>query len=79
LFISLPSRSKRANGCVETSTLLTYTVYMFTQNTEILGRVREEVLEALGRDGTPTLEDIRQLKYRTLLVKENRTTELTLL
>ena len=39
---------------------------MFTQHPEILTRVREEVVGALGSDGTPTLEDIRKLKYRTL-------------
>ena len=39
---------------------------MFTQHPEILTRAREEVIEALGSDGTPTLEDIRKLKYRTL-------------
>lgn len=37
---------------------------MFTQHPGILARVREEVTEALGSDGTPTLEDIRKLKYR---------------
>ena len=37
---------------------------MFTQHPEILARVREEVIESLGSDGTPTLEDIRKLKYR---------------
>ena len=52
---------------MQTSTLLTYTVYMFTQHPEILARVREEVIETLGPDGTPTLEDIRKLKYRELL------------
>ena len=41
---------------------------MFTQHPEILARVREEVIEALGPDGTPTLEDIRKLKYRVLLI-----------
>ena len=55
---------------MQTSTLLTYTVYMFTQHTEILDRLRGEVIEALGPDGTPTLEDIRKLKYRTLLIKK---------
>ena len=40
---------------------------MFTQHPEILARVREEVIEALGSDGTPTLEDIRKLKYCTSL------------
>ena len=41
---------------------------MFTQHPEILVRVRKEVIEALGADGTPTLEDIRKLKYRALLI-----------
>ena len=40
---------------------------MFTQHTEILDRLREEVIEAFGQDGTPTLEDIRKLKYRELI------------
>jgi len=58
---------------VQTSTLLTYTVYMFTQHPEILARVREEVIETFGADGTPTtLEDIRKLKYRELLISKNR-------
>ena len=52
--------------------LLTYTVYMFTQHPEILARVREEVIETLGPDGTPTLEDIRKLKYRAWFTSENR-------
>lgn len=50
---------------------------MFTQHPEILTRVREEVIEALGPDGTPTLEDIRKLKYRRFLpspVEQKRTT-----
>jgi hypothetical protein len=46
---------------------------MFTQHPEILARTREEVIGALGPDGTPTLEDIRKLKYRALLISENRT------
>lgn len=45
---------------------------MFTQHPEILDRTREEVIEALGPDGTPTLEDIRKLKYRALLVSEDQ-------
>jgi len=46
---------------------------MFTQHPEILARVREEVIETLGPDGAPTLEDIRKLKYRKLLISENQT------
>ena len=42
---------------------------MFTQHPEILVRVRGEVIEALGPDGTPTLEDIRKLKYRALSIE----------
>lgn len=53
-----------------TSALLTYTVYMFTQHPGILARVREEVTEALGSDGTPTLEDIRKLKYLRAVLHE---------
>ena len=67
MFISLPDRNKRTNSSVQTSALLTFTVYMFTQHTEILDRLREEVIEAFGQDGTPTLEDIRKLKYRELI------------
>ena len=61
---------------MQTSALLTYTVYMFTQHPEILARVREEVIETLGADGTPTLEDIRKLKYRELLISESQTERL---
>ena len=53
------------------SALLTYTVYIFTQHTEILACVRKEVIEALDSDGTPTLEDIRKLKYRAPPISEN--------
>lgn len=53
------------------ASLLTYTVYMFTQHPEILARVRQEVLEAFGPDGTPTLGDIRKLKYRALFTGRN--------
>jgi len=53
-----------------TSALLTYTVYMFTQHPEILARAREEVIETLGPDGTPTLEDIRKLKYLRAVLNE---------
>jgi len=49
---------------------------MFTQHPEILARVREEVIETIGPDGTPTLEDIRKLKYRELLISESQTERL---
>lgn len=49
-----------------------YTVYMFTQNPETLPCVGEELIETLGPDSTPALEDIRKLKYCALLVSENQ-------
>ena len=57
-------RRKHNDNRAQTSTLLSFTVYMFTQHPEIFARAKNEVIDALGPDGTPTLEDIRKLKYR---------------
>lgn len=46
----------------QTSCCLTFSLYMLSEHPVILARLREEILEAVGPDRQPTLEDIRELK-----------------
>ena len=39
-------------------------VYFFAVHPDILKKAREEILEVFGPDGTPTVENMRGLKYR---------------
>jgi hypothetical protein len=39
-------------------------VYFFAEHPDVLKKAREEILEALGPEGTPTVENMRGLKYR---------------
>ena len=43
--------------------LLTYSMYMLTQHPEVEARLRQEMLEKVGPNETPTYENMRDMKY----------------
>lgn len=50
--------------------MLSHAVYLFAEHPDVLKKAREEILEALGPVGTPTVENMRGLKYRTYQLRE---------
>ena len=49
--------------CQQTLSLLTLTTYFMAAHPSVMKKMREEVLENLGPNGFPTIEDIKTLKY----------------
>lgn len=48
---------------IQTASTLTFTVYFLAMYPHVLTRLREEILAKYGTDRTPTIEDLRELKY----------------
>ena len=48
---------------LQTSSTLTFTIYMMAMHPDVLRRLREEILEKVGPTRRPTYEDIRELKF----------------
>ncbi|KAE9399487.1 cytochrome P450 [Gymnopus androsaceus JB14] len=53
-----------------TASLLTFTVYMLSQHPQILSRLREEILTAIGPSRRPTYDDLRDMKYLRAVLNE---------
>jgi cytochrome P450 len=47
-----------------TAVLLSFTVYLLAMHPDVMKKLREEILEQVGIDAAPTVENIRELKYR---------------
>jgi len=47
----------------QTSSLLAFSCYMLIEHREMEQRLRQEILEKVGSERSPTSEDIRELKY----------------
>ena len=43
--------------------LLTFSFYMLTQHPDIEHRLRQEIFEKVGPTGSPTYEQMREMKY----------------
>ena len=43
--------------------LLTFSFYMLTQHPDVEHRLREEIFEKVGATGSPTYEQMREMKY----------------
>jgi cytochrome P450 len=48
---------------VQTSSLLTFVIYLLSLHPDVCGRLREEVLETFGPTGTPTYTDLKKMDY----------------
>jgi cytochrome P450 len=46
----------------QTASTLTFAMYMLTQHPDIAQRLREEILNTVGR-GRPTFDQMKQMKY----------------
>ncbi|KAF4565700.1 cytochrome P450 family protein [Pleurotus pulmonarius] len=53
-----------------TACLLTFVVYFMALHPEVAQKLRAEVLEHCGVDGTPTVDRIRNLKYMRAVINE---------
>ncbi|KAF5358873.1 hypothetical protein D9757_012297 [Collybiopsis confluens] len=53
-----------------TASLLTFTVYMLSQNPHILRKLREEILAVIGPQRRPTYDDLREMKYLRAVLNE---------
>ena len=46
-----------------TSVALSFAVYLLAMHPDVTRKLRREILEHVGFDGIPTVENIRELKY----------------
>ncbi|KAF5374312.1 hypothetical protein D9758_004630 [Tetrapyrgos nigripes] len=53
-----------------TASILTFSVYMLSQNPDILRRLREEILTKIGPSRRPTYDDFRDMKYLRAVLNE---------
>ncbi|KAF7782846.1 hypothetical protein Agabi119p4_2222 [Agaricus bisporus var. burnettii] len=53
-----------------TASLLTFSLYMLTEHPEILRRLREEILSAVGPKSRPSYDDIKEMKYLRAFLNE---------
>ena len=44
--------------------MLSHVIYLFALHPDVLKKARKEILETLGPEGAPTIENMRGLKYR---------------
>lgn len=45
------------------ASLLTFTIYCFTQHPEVMEKARQEIISTIGLTKAPTYEDIKDMKY----------------
>ncbi|CEL62807.1 Cytochrome P450 52A13 OS=Debaryomyces hansenii GN=CYP52A13 PE=2 SV=1 [Rhizoctonia solani AG-1 IB] len=53
-----------------TASLLTFTTYLLTQHSNVLQKLRGEVLERVGADAAPTYDHIKGMKYLRAVLNE---------
>ncbi|KAL1743862.1 cytochrome P450 [Schizophyllum fasciatum] len=53
-----------------TAGTLSFIVYFLTQYPSVLARLREEVMTVVGRQRTPTYQDIREMKFMRAVINE---------
>jgi len=53
-----------------TTALLSHTVYFFAMYPDVLKKAREEILDVIGPEGAPTVENMRGLKYLRAVLNE---------
>ncbi|KAF9475904.1 cytochrome P450 [Pholiota conissans] len=53
-----------------TGSLLTSSVYMLTQHPNVVKRLRDEIFEKVGPTGSPTYEQMREMKYMRAFLNE---------
>lgn len=53
-----------------TAGTLSFILYLLTQNPTALRRLREEIMTAVGRQRTPTYQDIREMKFMRAVINE---------
>ncbi len=46
-----------------TSGALSFAVYMLAEHPQFLAKLRQEVLDTVGPDRTPTYDDVKDMKY----------------
>ena len=51
----------------QTSSLLTFVIYLLSTNPDTCRRLREEVIETFGLTGTPSYEHLKTMDYRALV------------
>jgi len=49
---------------IQTAALLTFTIYLLALNPRVLAKLREDVVAHCGADHPPTLDTLKQMKYR---------------
>ena len=47
----------------QTATTLTFAIYLLAQHPHFLRRLRAEILESIGTENAPTLDDVRNMKF----------------
>ncbi|EKM75106.1 hypothetical protein AGABI1DRAFT_132556 [Agaricus bisporus var. burnettii JB137-S8] len=53
-----------------TSALLTFSLYMLIEHPDMQQRLRQEILETIGSERCPTIEDLRKMKYLRAFLNE---------
>lgn len=57
-------------GHETTANALSWALYLLAQHSEVVAKMRQELNAVLGKNGTPTFENIRELKYLLQVVQE---------
>jgi cytochrome P450 len=52
------------------ASLLTFTIYCFSQHPEVMKKARQEVINTIGLQKVPTYEDIKDMKYLRATLNE---------
>ncbi|KAF8577258.1 cytochrome P450 [Ramaria rubella] len=53
-----------------TASLLTFVTYCLAMHPAVLSRLREEIINSIGQDRSPTIDDLRSLKYLRAVLNE---------
>jgi len=53
-----------------TAGTLTFVIWMLSQHPDVLRRLREEILSVVGDSRSPTLEELREMKYLRAVINE---------
>ncbi|KZT68533.1 cytochrome P450 [Daedalea quercina L-15889] len=53
-----------------TASTLTFAVYLLCEHPDVLARLRREIIGKVGRQGRPSYEDIKEMKYLRAVVNE---------
>ena len=55
---------------LQAASALTFSVYMLAEHHDVLKKLREEILQTVGKTGHPNVEVLRELTYLRAFINE---------